>query len=117
MGEEQRVAGLEVRFDGLGVHLALDVIGDQHHDEVRLLAGLLGADDPQALGLGALTAAAALVQADADVDAGIAQGQRVGVALAAEADHGNAAVLNNGQVGIGVVEHLSWHWWHLLSKR
>ena len=49
------------------------------------------------------------LQADADVDAGVAQVERVGVALAAVTDDGDVLALDQGQVGVVVVEHLS-HW-------
>ena len=61
----------------------------------------------QALGLGLGAALRARLQADADVDARVAQGQRVGVALAAVADDRHVLALDQGQVGVVVVEHLS----------
>ena len=66
-------------------------------------------EDAQALGLGLRAALRARLQADADVDARVAQGQRVGVALAAVADDRHVLALDQGQVGVVVVEHLS-HW-------
>ena len=42
-----------------------------------------------------------------DLDAGVAQVQRVGVALGAVADDGNLAALDDRQVGVVVVEHFS----------
>ena len=52
-------------------------------------------------------------QSDAYVDTGVAQGQRVRVTLAAVAEHGHVLALDQGQVGVVVVEHLS-HWKALL---
>ncbi len=63
-------------------------------------------EDPQALGLGLGAGPAALGQADAHVDARVAQVERVGVALAPVSDDGDLAPLDHGQVGIVVVEHL-----------
>ena len=60
----------------------------------------------QALGLGLGPDRLPSAQADAHVDAGVAQVERVGVALAAVADDGDLAPLDHGQVGIVVVEHL-----------
>ena len=114
MGEEQRVTGHQVRLDGLGVQLALGRVRGQHHDQVGLLAGLVRGEHPQALRLGLGPAAAALGQADAYVDPGVAQRQGVGVTLAAEAQDGDVSALDHRQVGVGVVEHLSWHWWFSL---
>ena len=48
----------------------------------------------------------ALGQPDAHVDAGVAQRQRVRVALAAVAEDGDLAALDDRQVGVVVVEHL-----------
>jgi hypothetical protein len=49
------------------------------------------------------------VQTDADVDTRVTERQRVGVALAAVADDRDLAVLDDGQVGVVVVEQLG-HW-------
>ena len=106
VAEEQRVAVLEVGRDRLGVDGALHLVGGEDDDEVGLLHRLGDGQDPQALGLGLGAAPAALGQADAHVDARVAQVQRVGVALAAVADDGDLAPLDHGQVGIVVVEHL-----------
>ena len=59
---------------------------------------------PSASALARLSAA--LGQADAHVDARVAQVQRVGVALAAVADDGDLPALDDRQVGVVVVEHL-----------
>jgi hypothetical protein len=109
VGEEQRVAVLQVGLDRLGVHLALHVVRDEDHDQVGLGGGVGRGHDPQALGLGLGPALAALGQADADVDARVAQRQRVGVALAAVADDGDGAPLDDRQVGVVVVEDLGGH--------
>jgi len=105
--EEQRRALREVRGDRLGVHAALDLVRRQDHDEVGLLDGLGHRDDPEALSLGLGPGAAALCQSDPHVDAGVAQVQRVGVTLAAVADHGDLAPLDHGQVCVIVIEHFS----------
>ena len=68
--------------------------------------GLGRGDDAQALLLGLRLGLGALVQADADVDARVAQRQRVGVALAAVAEDRDLAALDDGQVGVVVVEQL-----------
>lgn len=109
MGEEQRVAVLQVALDGVLVDLGLDRVRDEDHDDVGLGRGLGRGDDAQALLLGLGLGLGALVQTDADVDAGVAQRQRVGVALAAVTDHRDLAALDDGQVGVVVVEQLG-HW-------
>jgi hypothetical protein len=95
VGEEQRVAVDEVRLDRLRVERALGRVRHEHHDDVGLLAGLVRRHDAQPLGLGALAAARPLGQTHADVDAGVAQAQRVGVALAAVAEHRDVAALDH----------------------
>ena len=65
------------------------MVGREDHDQVGLLDRLGRRQHAQALGLGLGPALRALGQADADVDAGVAQGQRVGVALAAVAEDGD----------------------------
>ena len=52
VAEDQGVAGREVGLDGLGVELALLVVGRQDHDDVGLLHRLGRREDAQALGLG-----------------------------------------------------------------
>ena len=106
VAEEQRVAVDEVRLDRLGVELTLLVVGREDDDQVGLGDRLGRREDAQALGLGLGAARGALEQADAHVDAGVAQGQRVGVALAAVAEHGHVPALDDAEVCVVVVEQL-----------
>ena len=99
----------QVRRDRLGVDLALRGVRRQHHDHVGPGGRLGRRDHPQALLLGLGPALRALLQADHHVDARVAQRQRVRVALAAVPDHGDLASLDDGQVGVVVVEHLRGH--------
>ena len=75
----------------LGVDGALHLVGREDDDEVGLLDRVGHGGDRQALGLGLGLALAALGEADAHVDARVAQVERVGVALAAVADDGDLA--------------------------
>ena len=88
-------------------NVALHVVGREDDDEVGLLAGFVRREHPQALGLGLGPALGALGQADPDVDAAVAEGQRVRVPLAAVAEDRHVAALDHRQVGVVVVEHLS----------
>lgn len=97
----------EVRGDLLGVHMTLDLVRREDDDDVGALDGLRDGQDAQALVLGLLAGRRALAQADGDVDAGVAQVERVGVALAPVADDGNLAASNDGQISVVVVEQLS----------
>ena len=97
----------EVGLDRLGVERPLHVVRREDHDQVGLLARLVRGEHAQPLGLGLRPALRALGQPDPDVDAAVAQGQRVGVPLAAVAEDRHVAPLDHRQVGVVVVEHLS----------
>src|SRR5690349_16225895 len=109
VAEDEGVARGQRRLDLLGVELPLVLVGGEDHDQVGLLGRLARGEHAQALGLRLVAALRAGLQPDPDVDAGVAQGQRVGVALAAVADHRDVLALDQAQVGVVVVEHLS-HW-------
>ena len=76
------------------------------------LGGFGGGQDLQAGGFGLGPALAAGVEADHHVDAGIAQVQRVGVALAAVADDGDRAALQVIEISVFFVIAF----WHFGSK-
>ena len=104
--EEDGVASLEVGGDLVRVDMTLHLVGHQNHDHVGLCGGLRRGEHPQTFRLGLGTRPAALGEADSHVDARITQVQRVGVALGTVTDHGDAAVLDDCQVRIVVIEHL-----------
>ena len=87
-----RRARLEVR-QHLGVpDLLLHVVGDENRDELCAADGVGDRRHLEAGLLGRALRPASLAQADADVDAGVAQVQRVRVTLAAVADDRDLAV-------------------------
>ena len=106
MGEEQCVAGLQVRLNRFRVDLAGNVVGHEHHDDVGLGSSGSRIDDAQALGLSLGAALRTLGKTNADVDTRVAKRQRVCVTLRAVADDGDNAVLDDGKVGVLVIEHL-----------
>ena len=53
------------------------------------------------------------LQADDDLDSGVAQVLRVRVTLRSVADDGDLLALDDGQVGVVVIENLG-HWWFSL---
>ena len=67
------------------------VVGDQDHDDVAALGGLGGGHDREPGGFGLVPVAAAGQLGDDDIDARVAQVERVGVALAAVTDNGDGA--------------------------
>ena len=84
--EHQRLAALHVRRNLLVVDLRLADVGRQDHHDLRLCGGL--GDGPHRQS-GRLDFRARLrfgMQADAHIQAAVAQVQRVGMALAAKAD-------------------------------
>ena len=107
--EGERLAGGQVRLDGLGVDVPLHVVRGQDHDHVGLGRRLGRRDHPQALVGGLHPGLRALGQPDPDVDARVAQAQRVRVPLRAVADDGDLAPLDDRQVGVVVVEDLHGH--------
>ena len=104
--EHEGLAGQKVGQDGLAVHLGLDVVGYEHHDDVGLAGGILDQAYLEAVGFGLRYAATALVEADHDIEAGILQVEGVGVSLAAVADDADGLVLDQGHVGVVFVVHL-----------
>ena len=90
--EEERGAGGEVRRDVLLVHARLHLVGQEQRDDLRAADRVGDGADPEAGLLGRGARRAPLAEADLDVDARVVQVQRVRVALAAVADHGDLAV-------------------------
>ena len=110
MGEDQGGALLQVGGQIGVVQLGLQLVGGEDHHHVAPLGGLGRGQDLEALGLGLLGGGRAGAQRDGHVlDAGIAQVQRMGVTLAAIADHDDLLALDQIDVGIPIVidAHLS----------
>ena len=89
--EHGRTRG-EVRRDLRVPHALLHVVGDEHRDDLRAADRIGDRRDLGARFLGRGSGRAAFAQADDDLDAGVAEVQRVRVTLAAEADDGDLAV-------------------------
>jgi hypothetical protein len=104
--EEQRVTLDQGRGNRLRVYLALQVVGDQHHDQVGFLAGLRRGEDAQAVVFRLLAARRTLGQPHPDVHPRVAQRQRVRVALGAVAKDRDMPPLDDREVGGIVVEDL-----------
>ncbi len=109
VAEEQRVAVLQVGLDVVGEDRRLGGVGREDHDDVGPLGDLGGGADGETGFLGLGPRLRALLQTDANVDARVAQAQRVRVSLTAVADDGDLTTLDDRQVGIVVVEHLDCH--------
>ena len=102
--EHQRRALLHVGGEVVAVDVGLQLVGREHHHHVGPLGGLGDLHHLELLALGLLDALRALAQRHRHVlDAGIAQVERVGMALAAIADDGDLLALDQVQVGVAIV--------------
>ena len=106
MGEHQRLARKHVLLDGLPVHFGLQVVGNQHHYDVRLLRDLGNHADLQTVRFSLGDAAAALVQADHHVQPVVVQVERVSMALAAVTDYAEGLAVHQRHIGVRFVVHL-----------
>ena len=109
MGEAEGVTGMQVRGYLLLVGLGLDLVGDEHHDEVGLFSGFLDRHDLQASLFGSLGALGARTQADADIAARVLEVQCVGMALGAITDDGNLLALDDLGVHVLLVQDFNSH--------
>jgi hypothetical protein len=107
--EEERVAVLDVGLDRLGVDLALRGVGREHHHQVGLGARVERRQHAKPLRLRSRARLGRLGQPDPHVDAGVAERQRVRVALRAVADDGDFAALDEREIRVVVVEDLGGH--------
>ena len=103
--EHQRRALLHVRRELVAVDVGLQLVRRQHHDDVGPFRGL---GDRQHLDAGSFSALAAEAEpvrraTATSFDAGIAQVEGVGVALAAIADDGDLLALDQVDVGVAIV--------------
>ena len=104
VGEHQRRAFLHVGVELIVIDVGLQLVGREHHHHVGPFGGLGDLLHRQLLALRLLDALRALAQRHRDLlDAGIAQVERMGVALAAIADDGDFLALDQIQVGVAVV--------------
>ena len=102
--EHQRRALFHVGREMLLVHVGLQLVGHQHHDDVGPLGGLGDVHDLDLFLLGLLRRSRALAERDDDVlHARVAEVQHVGMALAAVADHGDLLRFDQVDVGITIV--------------
>ena len=77
-------------------------VGQRDEDDVGALHGFGGVEDFKAFFLRDGDGFAAFVKADDDVAAAFFEVERVGVALGAEAEHGEGFAFENVQVGVFV---------------
>ena len=102
--EEEGGAFLQVGGNLLGVDVALDLVGQQHGDDVALGDGLGHVLDLQAGGLSLGPGGRTGAQANDHVNSGILQVQRVRVTLRTVTDDGDLLGLDQRQVCAVVVD-------------
>src|SRR5579862_2334135 len=106
VGEHERFAGLKIGRNGLVVELLLLGVRNEDHDDIGPGRGFGGTLYDQTVFFGLGARGAAVVEADADVAAGIAEIKRVSVALRAVAEDRNLLGLDERQVGVLIVIEL-----------
>lgn len=97
-------------LDLIVVDAALVLIRREDHDEVGPLGGGVDGHHREAGLFGLLDRLRAGLEADDDLDARVAQVHRVRVPLRAVTDDGYLLALDDRQVGVIVVVHLSHEW-------
>ena len=98
--------GLEVGGDAGLPNLGLDLVGQGEDDQVGLLDGIGHGHRVEAVLDGELAVGRVTAVGDDDLDAGVAEVEAVGVALAAEAEDGHRLALERVQGGVLLVHHL-----------
>jgi hypothetical protein len=78
----------------------------EDHDQVGPVGGVGDALDLEAVVLGLGGRLRPVLERDDDLDAGVAEVLRVGVALRAVADDGDLLGLDDREIGVGVVDEL-----------
>ena len=113
MSEGDGSSRLDVRLNIVGPDGALILIRSQNHDDVGFSGGFRNGLDFEALLLGMLDGLGGRAQADDDVDAGITQVQRMGVALGTVTDDGNLLAFEDREISIVLIpdlcSHCTWH--------
>ena len=115
MAEQQHVALGDAVADLVLPDLAVELVGEQDHHEVAAAGGLDDREHLEALLARLGDRGGVLAQADDDVDAGVLQVERVGVALGAVADDRDGLAVEEREVCVVVVDH--WRAGYPTSRR
>ena len=93
-------------LDLLPIHVALEFVGDQDHEDVRHLGGFCGSQNGEARLFGLGPGTASLPEADDHIDSAVLEIIGVGVALAAVADDSHFFAAEHIHIGVFVVINL-----------
>ena len=105
VGEGQRGPLLDVGGHVVGIDLSDLLVGQQDHDHISSLDGIVDLQDGQASLADLVPRSPTLAQADHDLHAAVVQVLGVGMALGAVADDGHGLALDQAQVTILVVKN------------
>ena len=105
MAEQEHVALGDAVADLLLPDVAVELVGQQDHHEVAAAGRLDDRQHLEALLARRRDRGRVLAQADDDVDAGVLEVERVGVALGAVADDGDGLAVEELEVCVVVVDH------------
>ena len=105
VGKHQHIPRLQVGGDVVFVHVRLDLVVHQDHDDIGPLGGVRHGLDLQSGTLGGGPVLGALAQAHAHVAAGFLQVQGMGVALGAVADDADFLPVQLAQVAVLLIVH------------
>ena len=105
VGEHEQVAGRDPVGDVGLPDLGLLLVREQDHHDVAAAGGVGDVEDLEAGGLGIGAARRVRAEADDDVDAGVLQVERVGVALRAVAEDRDRLALERLEGRVVLVDH------------
>ena len=105
MAEQQHVALGDAVAQFVLPHFAMELVGDEDHDQVAPAGGLHRGQHLEPLLACLRHRGGVLAQADDHVDAGVLEVECVGVALGAVADDRDRLAREQSQIGVVVVDH------------
>src|SRR5699024_1118733 len=105
VSEHQHVALFQIRLDILLIHISLQLIVDQNHDDIRSLCGLCSCVNLKSLFLSLRPGFASLIQTNDNMASGILGVQCVCVSLAAVSDNSDGLAIQQRQVTVILIKN------------
>jgi hypothetical protein len=103
--DPEHFAGMQIRFDGLFVEVALRLVGCEHVDPVGALAGLIRRYHDHAVSPSLGGARPVRVEPDDDFESAVAKILRLGVSLAAIPQNGDRLALQYFGLRVAFIEN------------